>query len=92
MYHSCVTPRSNIEQLAHTTFLGTYGEHCLAAFAVLALEGWLERRSATVGFAVLKGVCATHVLEVSAPQITIELPSCASGFQWASNECAKQGS
>ena len=27
-------------------------------------------------------LCATHVLEVSAPQITIELPSCASGFQW----------
>jgi hypothetical protein len=38
------------------------GEHCLAAFAVLALEGWLKRRSATAAFAVLNGVCATHVL------------------------------
>ena len=58
----------------------------------MALEGWLERRSATVGFAVLKGVCATHVLEVSAPQITIELPSMCFGVPVGSNECAKQGS
>ena len=42
-------------------------------------------------FAVLKGVCATHVLEVSAPQITIELPSRCFGVREGQQRMCQAG-